>query len=254
MWRFGLIAFLVIISCSGRVDEEAIARRLDRNNELLEKQINLLDRNFVLSTARLKNNAARDLFEESENWTQELELELDKYQNTDQIARSFSKTVNRFNDSMKNYSGLLIDWSPDMVYTDDAVLLRSWKRNNLLLLKLAILDKCMELYEVKTRAASESLVPVVYSAQFYQVQKGKNAMFDVAFKSKKPELVEISIQKAMLNNRKINLNNIEIDRYTQRFILFNLEKGNYLIEGELILINERGEKENYPFKQEFYVD
>ena len=116
-----------------------------------------------------------------------------------------------------------------------------------------MIEKCMELYEAKSQAATESLVPVVYSSQFYQVQKGNNAIFDVAFKSKRPELVEIKISKARLDGKPINLKNIEVDRYTQRFILFSLDKGNYVIEGDLILVNTRGIKESYPFSQSFYV-
>lgn len=251
---FGWMFLAVLFSCSNGVDEEAIAERLSRNNDLLEKQVNLLNRNFILSTAEQDANPAKLVYDQSVEWLDDLERQLDAYQNMDQSADVFIQAVARFNDSMKHHSALLLDWSPEMVYSDDPSLLRSWKRNNYLLLRLSILEKCMELYEVKSKAATDNLVPVIYSSQFYQVQKGKNAMFDVAFKSKKPELVEIKIRRALLNNERINLKNIEIDRYTQRFILFNLEKGNYRIEGDLILINERGEKESYPFEQQFYVN
>ena len=248
-----LLLSILLFACDSLVDEQMVAKRLDQNNELLEKQVTLLQRTFVLSSAEESDNPAKDLFNQSELWMSELERELLNYQNSEQSAELFNRATNRFNDSMKNHSGLLIDWSPQEVDFEDNELLRSWKRNNFLLLQLAMIEKCMELYEVKSQAAAESLVPVVYSSQFYQVQKGKNAIFDVAFKSRRPELVEIKIQKALLDGKPINLKNIEVDRYTQRFILLSLDKGNYVIEGDLILVKARGIKEAYPFSQSFYV-
>lgn len=251
---FSLILFVSLISCNDGLDEKAVALRLDRNNELLQKQVNLLKRSIILRGAKNTNNPARSLYEESENWLNELENKLEKYQTASQSEELFLRFVHRFNDSMRLYSGLLIDWKPDKLESDENELLRSWKQNNYLLLEIEVIEKCLELYEVKSNSASESLMPIVYSSQFYQVQKGKNAIFDVAFKSKKPELVEIKINRALLNGKRINLKNIEIDRYTQRFILFSLDKGDYTIEGDLILVNERGEKDAYPFRQDFRVD
>ncbi|MHB1277392.1 MAG: hypothetical protein ACYC1Q_03270 [Bacteroidia bacterium] len=248
------VLIIMLLSCKETVDEKVVAERLDRNNELLQKQVNLLRKTFVLTSADENGNPARALYENSEIWMQHLEEELEKYQNADQSADLFRVVINRFNDSMKVHSGLLIDWSPEPLQSDQDVLLRSWKENNYLLLELAIIEKCLELHEVKSKSASESLKPVIYSAQFYQVKKGKNAIFDVAFKSKKPELVEIKIRKATLDGKRIDLKNIEVDRYTQRFILLSLNKGNYLIEGDLILVNERGEKESYPFTEKFHID
>lgn len=252
-WIVALLLFM-LFSCEEVVDEKVVAERLDRNNELLEKQVNLLRKTFVLTSADENGNPARALYENSEIWMHHLQEELEKYQNAEQSADLFRVVINRFNDSMKVHSGLLIDWSPEPLKSDQNELLRSWKQNNYLLLELAIIEKCMELYEVKSKSASRSLKPVIYSAQFYQVKKGKNAIFDVAFKSKKPELVEIKIRKATLDGKRIDLKNIEVDRYTQRFILLSLQKGDYRIEGDLILVNERGEKESYPFTEKFHVD
>jgi len=248
-----LILSILMVSCESMMDEQLVAKRLDQNNELLEKQVNLLQRTFVLTSAEESNNPAKTLFNQSSEWMEDLEKELHNYQNAEQSTALFKKMTNRFNDSMKKHSGLLIDWTPASAEFADNELLRSWKSNNFLLLQLAMIEKCMELYEAKSQAATESLVPVVYSSQFYQVQKGNNAIFDVAFKSKRPELVEIKISKARLDGKPINLKNIEVDRYTQRFILFSLDKGNYVIEGDLILVNTRGIKESYPFSQSFYV-
>lgn len=248
-----LILSFFLLACESLVDEQLVAKRLNQNNELLEKQVNLLQRTFVLSSVDESNNPAKALFDQSEKWMADLENELLDYQTAQQSTELFKRVTNRFNDSMKNHSGLLIDWTPAAAEFAENELLRSWKRNNFLLLHLAMIEKCMELYEAKSRAATESLVPVVYSSQFYQVQQGKNAIFDVAFKSKRPELVEIKIRKALLDGKAINLKNIEVDRYTQRFILFSLDKGNYVIEGDLILVNPRGIKESYPFSQSFFV-
>lgn len=252
-WILAVLVF-VHFSCQESVDEKVVAERLDRNNELLQKQVNLLRKTFVLSSADEKDNPARVVYEMSESWMQDLQKELESYQNAEQSADLFRIVINRFNDSMKVHSGLLIDWSPEPLKSDQNELLRSWKQNNFLLLELSIIEKCLELYEVKSKSASGSLKPVIYSSQFYQVKKGKNAIFDVAFKSKKPELVEIKIRKATLDGKHINLKDIEVDRYTQRFILLSLNKGNYLIEGDLILVNDRGEKESYPFTEKFHVD
>lgn len=249
-----LLFCILFLSCENKVDERLVAQRLDRNNEILEKQVNLLRRTFVLTSADENGNPARSLYEQSELWMKDLDKELANYHNANQSTDLFLRLLNRFNDTMKMHSGLLIDWSPEPLQSDQNELLRSWKRNNFLLLELAIIEKCLELYEVKSKSAAGSLQPVIYSAQFYQVKKGKNAIFDVAFKSKKPELVEIKIHKATLNGKLINLKNIEIDRYTQRFILLSLDKGNYVIDGDLILVNERGEKESYPFSEKFMVD
>ncbi len=248
------VLLMMFLSCKSKVDEKLVAQRLDRNNELLEKQVNLLRKNFVLTSADGNGNPARALYESSELWMKNLKMELENFQNANQSTELFLIVINRFNDSMKVHSALLIDWSLEPLSSDQNELLRSWKHNNYLLLELAIIEKCLELYEVKSKSASGSLQPVIYSSQFYQVKQGKNAIFDVAFKSKKPELVEIKIRKATLNGKYINLKDIEVDRYTQRFILLSLQKGNYQIEGNLILVNERGEKESYPFTEKFHVD
>lgn len=246
---------LLLLSCAGGVDEKLVSERLDRNNELLEKQVNLLRKQFILDMAGHEiSNPGRMLFEQSDAWLKEAEAELESYQSPEQSEKIFKAIVNRFNDSMKKHSALLLNWSPEPLKSERNELLRSWKTNNFLLLKLSITEKCMELYEAKSKDASRSLVPVVYSSQFYQVQKGRNAIFDIAFKSKKPELVEIHITKAIHEGKAISLKNIDIDRYTQRFILLDLKKGKYLIEGNLVLINERGEKETFPFSEEFRVD
>lgn len=249
---FGLLVMLV--SCSDGLDEQVIARRIEQNNVLLEKQVNLLQKEFLLTMHLESKNPGRILYEQSEAWIEETGQKLDNYQNAEQSTTLFRTLVNRFNDSMKRHSALLLDWSPEPMESEQPDLLRSWKKNNLLLLELAMIERCMELYKDKSEDASRSLVPVIYTNQFYQVQKGKNAIFDVAFKSKKPEGVRIEVKKALLNGEPISLKKIEVDRYTQRFILFNLEKGDYLIEGVLEMTNDKGENDIYPFKQEFHVD
>lgn len=249
---FGLSVLL--LSCADSVDEQVIARRIEQNNVLLEKQVNLLQREFLLNMQLETDNPGRMLYEQSESWLAEASKKLDSYHNPEQSTEVFHTLVNRFNDSMKQYSALLLDWSPEPMESGQADLLRSWQKNNLLLLELDMIERCMELYKNKSEDASRSLVPVIYTNQFYQVQKGKNAIFDVAFKSKKPEGVRIQVKKALLNGKSISLKKIEVDRYTQRFILFNLEKGDYLIEGVLEMTNDKGENEIYPFRQEFHVD
>ena len=249
--------FLILtfaVACHQGVDEELVAKRLDENNELLEKQVNLLRKQLILELAGDNTSPAKTLFEQSEQWLLETEKELEDYQTAEQSAALLRALTNRFNDSMKQYSTLFVEWKPEPIHSERTDLLRSWKRNNFLVLSLIITEKCLSLHEVKSLDASSSLRPVIYSSQFYQVQKGKNAIFDIAFKSRKPELVEIRIDKALLNGNEIALEEIDIDRYTQRFILLSLEKGQYSISGVLIMINEKGEKEYFPFEESFRVD
>ena len=245
---------LLLVSCVDQVDEEKMARRLDRNNELLVKQYNLLEKSFRLQHSSEPENPAWQLFDASSLWLDSLEIELQHFSEIQESQGLFHKTALRFNDSMKQHSGLLLDWSPDPIESYQNELIRAWKDNNLILLRIAILEKCMELHEVKSKSATSSLIPVIYSTQPDQVQEGRNAMFNVAFKSKKPEWVQLKIDKAWLDGNPVSPKNIEIDQYTQRVILFSLEKGHYLIEGHLILINEKGEKDAYPFRHEFTVN
>src|SRR5690348_2496311 len=105
MMRLLLYTCLLIVmaSCSESLDEQLVAKRIEQNNVLLEKQVNLLQREFLLSMHLESENPGRVLYEQSEAWLSEASDKLDSYQNSEQSNTMFRTLVNRFNDSMKQY-------------------------------------------------------------------------------------------------------------------------------------------------------
>jgi hypothetical protein len=246
---------LLLISCHRGPEEKTVAAQLRQNNLSLERQLHLLEKSSSLLLSDMEaDNPVRQVCMFRKMLSEETKENISRSRSFEDASSFISRAVLSFNDSLAHYSPLKIVWEPSFPESGNYDLLESWKRNSLLLMELAMLEKCIELAEIRSRFGGEQIRPVIYCPQYTQIRRGNNAIFEIAFKSKKPELVQIRIRKSTHNGNPMPRKEIELDPYTQRFIIHDLRKGKYVIEGYLDMISNTGEKETYPFSERFAVD
>lgn len=249
-----LFLLLGFIACKDAPDEEQITNQLRFNNQLLEKQANLLEQSVRQQLFERPESNDAELYLFGQRILKELDSSLANSRSIAEVNKHLRWYEKSFNDTLVESGALPLELSRQDFSTNKYDLLQAWKRNNFLIFRVEVLEKSMELHELRTKDAFEQIQPVVFSKDQTKYRSGGNAIFDIAYKSRKAESSEIEIERLTSNGLELPIKLIEVDQFTQRFIVHNLKKGRYEVYGKLILTNNRGEKTAFPFTNEFVVD